>query len=102
MTMSAWRRLLTIPQRAVSFAELGFAPCDAAVRGRLERVLSTFVHGYNLSLSIDDPEELAAALRRELDAHHVGFAFEGAGMAYALRVEGCDSPREGQQETHEP
>lgn len=79
------RRLLAIPPRAVSFAGLGFAPCDAAVRGRLEKVLETFVHGYNLSWSIDDPEELADALRRGLDAHHVGFAFEGAGLAYALR-----------------
>lgn len=86
MILSALRRrLLAIPPRAVSSSELGFAPCDAAVRGRLEKVLATFVHGYNLSLSIDDPEELAAALRRELDDHHVGFAFEGVGLAYALR-----------------
>jgi enediyne biosynthesis protein E3 len=79
------RRLLAIPPRAVSFDELGFAPADAAVRGRLEKVLETFVHGYNLSLAIDDPAELADALRRQLDAHHVGFAFEGVGLSYALR-----------------
>jgi hypothetical protein len=79
------RRLLSIPPRAATFAELGFAPCDAAVRGRLEKVLETFVLGYNLSLEITDPERLAATLRHDLDAHHVGFAFEGAGMGYALR-----------------
>ena len=78
------RRLLAIPLRAASFDELGFAPCDAAVRGRLEQVLETFIHGYNLCLSIGDPGELAAALRARFDAHHVGFAFEGAGMYYAL------------------
>ena len=55
------------------------------MRGRLEKVLETFIHGYNLSLSIDDPGLLAATLRRQLDAHHVGFAFEGVGMSYALR-----------------
>jgi enediyne biosynthesis protein E3 len=78
-------RRLAIPQRAASFAELGFAPCDAAVRGALERVLETFLYGYNLSLVLDDPAELAAELRSQLDSHHVGFAFEGAGMSYALR-----------------
>jgi len=83
MSISA-RRLLAIPLRAASFAELGFAPCDAEVRGRLERVLETFIHGFNLCLAIGDPGELAAALRDRFDAHHVGFAFEGAGMYYAL------------------
>jgi hypothetical protein len=79
------RRLLAIPPRSASFAELGFAPCDAAVRERLEKVLETFIHGYNLALSMTESAELAASLRRELDSHHVGFAFEGVGMAYALR-----------------
>jgi hypothetical protein len=79
-------RLLAIPPRAASFSELGFAPCDAEVRGRLEKVLETFIHGYNLALSISDPERLAATLHDRLDAHHLGFAFEGAGMYYAL----CD------------
>jgi hypothetical protein len=79
------RRFLTLPPRAASLARLGFAPCDAAVRRRLERVLETFLHGYNQSLAIDDPEELAATLRHQLDDHHMGFAFEGVGMSYALR-----------------
>ena len=85
-TSRPWRRLLAIPPRAASFAGLGYAPCDAAVRGRLEKVLETFVLGYNLALEIADPELLAATLHRQLDAHHVGFAFEGVGMCYAL----CD------------
>src|ERR1043165_5084761 len=79
------RRLLTLPPSAVSFAGLGFAPTDAVVRSHLEKVLTTFVHGYNLSLAIPDQAELAAPLRQQLDDHFVGFAFEGAGMAYALR-----------------
>jgi len=80
------RRLLAIPLRAASFDELGFAPCDAAVRGCLEKVLETFLQGYNLSLTISDPSELAAELRCRFDAHHVGFAFEGVGMYCTL----CD------------
>jgi uncharacterized protein DUF1702 len=85
MPVSALRRwLLAIPPRAASFVELGFAPCDADVRGRLEQVLETFIQGFNLCLSIGDPGELAATLRHRFDAHHVGFAFEGAGMYFAL------------------
>lgn len=78
--------IFSLPARAASFDRLGFGPCDAAVRTRLERVLETFLHGYNLTLAYsDDPELVAATLRRQLDDHHVGFAFEGAGMALALR-----------------
>jgi enediyne biosynthesis protein E3 len=79
-----WRRLLALDARAASFDSLGFAPCDAAVRARLEKVLETFIQGYNLTVSLGNPQLVAATLRRQLDAHHVGFAFEGAGMAYAL------------------
>lgn len=77
--------IFSLPARAASFDRLGFGPCDAAVRARLEKVLETFIHGYNLTLSLDDPEAVAAALRLGHDPHHVGFAFEGAGMACALR-----------------
>jgi enediyne biosynthesis protein E3 len=86
--MAATRlRLLAIPPEAASFSSLGFGaagPCDAEVRGRLERVLEVFVEGYNLALARRGQDELAAALRGRFDPHHVGFAFEGAGMAYAL------------------
>src|SRR5215831_16999723 len=80
------RRLLAISPDAASFATLGFdAACrDLVVRGRLERVLATFIEGYNLALAARGQWELAAALRRGFDDHHVGFAFEGAGMLYAL------------------
>jgi len=82
---SRWvEHALAIPLSAASFDELGFAPCDAVVRGRLERVLLSFLEGFNLSLTIGDPGELAAELRRRFDDHHVGFAFEGVGMYYAL------------------
>lgn len=81
-----WRLGQPIPLGQAAFPALGFAACDPAVRTRLERVLETFLFGYNLALTIADPEEVSAALVRELDAHHLGFAFEGAGMRYAV----CD------------
>jgi hypothetical protein len=81
-----WRLGQPIPLRNASFAALGFAACDPAVRARLEKVLEAFLHGYNRAVAIADPQALAAALRGELDSHHLGFAFEGAGMRYAL----CD------------
>ncbi|HEV2846311.1 MAG TPA: DUF1702 family protein, partial [Thermoanaerobaculia bacterium] len=73
--------MFTLSAGAASFDRLGFAPCDAAVRARLEKVLETFIQGYNLTLSLGNPQLVASTLRRQLDAHHVGFAFEGAGMA---------------------
>ncbi|HET9767261.1 MAG TPA: DUF1702 family protein [Thermoanaerobaculia bacterium] len=81
----AVNRLLAIRPEAVSFSRLGFL-CEAGVRTHLERVLSTFVEGYNLALSIRDTEVLAATLRGRFDDQHVGFAFEGVGMYLGL----CD------------
>jgi hypothetical protein len=81
----AVNRLLAIRPEAVSFARLGFL-CEAGVRAHLERVLSTFVEGYNLALSLPDTELLAATLRSRFDDQHVGFAFEGVGMYLGL----CD------------
>ena len=78
------RRLLAVPLGAASLAALGCAPCDPEVHARLEQALETFIHGYNLCLSIADPSPLAASLGDRFDAHHVGFAFEGVGMYYAL------------------
>jgi enediyne biosynthesis protein E3 len=77
-------RMLAVPLRAASFSVLGFEPCDAEIRGRLERILETFLQGYNLALALADQQELAAALRGRFDDALVGFGFEGAGMAYAL------------------
>jgi len=87
MAATLLRRLLAIPPGAASFSALGFGdggPCDAGVRGRLERVLEVFLAGYNLALATGEQEELAAELRGRFDDHHVGFAFEGAGMAFAM------------------
>jgi len=80
----AVNRLLSIRPEAVSFDKLGFLS-EAGVRAHLERVLATFVEGYNLALELEDGEVLAATLRSRFDDQHVGFAFEGAGMHLGLR-----------------
>jgi hypothetical protein len=53
-------------------------------RASLEEVLRVFICGYNLTLEIQDYELLARKFEEDFDRHHVGFAFEGAGMGCAL------------------
>ncbi len=69
---------------AASFKRLGFDCPDASVRGHLEDILRVFVAGYNAALQLDDHEGVSRQLESTYDRHHVGFAFEGAGMGYAL------------------
>jgi len=78
------RRLLGISAADVSFARLGFEPCDAAVQQRLERVMASFAEGFGIALQESRPEDVDRLLRDRFDDHHLGFAFEGAGMFYAL------------------
>jgi enediyne biosynthesis protein E3 len=85
MPKRALARLLHIPPRAASFAELGFAPAPAGERAALEKVLAVFLDGYNRTLASADLAALAADLAGSFDAHHVGFAFEGAGFALSLK-----------------
>lgn len=77
-------QLLGISPREATFAKRGYEMCEANVRLRLEEVIRVFIAGYNLALRIDPPR-LADHLERTFDHHHVGFAFEGAGMYYAVR-----------------
>ena len=51
---------------------------------KLEKIGQVFVEGYQLALEIPDDVRLAATLEQSFDAHHVGFAFEGAGFYFAL------------------
>jgi hypothetical protein len=69
---------------AVTFDERGFVCADLSVRAKLEEILRVFVRGYNIALRGRDYALVSTKLVSEFDAHHVGFAFEGAGMCYAL------------------
>jgi enediyne biosynthesis protein E3 len=70
--------------KEASFDRRGFESADAMIRSSLEEILRVFIAGYNLTLQIRGHELLVQKLEDEFDSHHVGFAFEGAGMCCAL------------------
>jgi hypothetical protein len=76
--------LFGLPAREASFAARGFAPGDPEVQARLERIIQTFLAGYNQALEIEEPEALLRHLDESFDSHHVGFAYEGIGLWFAL------------------
>jgi enediyne biosynthesis protein E3 len=83
--LSALKRMvLALSPTEASFERRGFECDTAATRFHLEEILRTFIAGYNLTLETPRFELLAQRLEREFDSHHVGFAFEGAGMCAAL------------------
>ena len=84
MALSLKKILFRIPPGETSFAKRGFGDCDPRVREKLEEIGRVFAEGYAMALEISDDVRLAAALEQRFDAHHVGFAFEGAGFYYAL------------------
>jgi enediyne biosynthesis protein E3 len=78
------KSLLAISPKEASFERRKFDSLDSAARDSLEEVLRVFISGYNLTLQIEDYELLARRFEENFDSHHVGFAFEGAGMCCAL------------------
>ena len=79
------RALFSIDPGETTFERRGFRGEAEAVRGRLEEVGRCFVRGYHAALDEDRPEPLAAFIETEVDREFQGFAYEGAGMALALR-----------------
>ncbi len=84
--MAHWLKkiLFRISPDDVSFARRGFKAADTCVQAKLEAIGHAFVEGYTMALEAPEKAQLASALVRRFDAHHVGFAFEGAGFFYAL------------------
>lgn len=78
------KSLLTVSPMEASFERRKFDSLDSPARANLEEVLRVFISGYNLTLAIQDHELLARRFEKEFDSHYAGFAFEGAGMCYAL------------------
>jgi hypothetical protein len=58
--------------------------CEPEIAGKLEHILCCFVQGYNLALASKTNAALVHALDAAFDPHHVGFAYEGAGMGLAV------------------
>jgi hypothetical protein len=77
-------RIFKLSTDEVDFDRRGHVCDDPVTRGKLETILRAFVTGYNAALESRDPADLCRTLARDFDAHHVGFAYEGAGMCYAL------------------
>lgn len=79
------QRLFGIAPGETSFARRGFRGEAGPVRDRLENVGHSFVAGYHAALAEDRPEPLAALVESQVEREFQGFAYEGAGMALALR-----------------
>jgi hypothetical protein len=76
------QRLLGIAPEEASFARRGFPPTEPSRQRHLEAIGRTFVAGYNAALRAGDPD--AAPPAPDAPAELLGFAFEGAAMAFAL------------------
>ena len=77
-------RLFRLSPDEASFARRGFPGCNSASRQHLERVLQTFIEGYNLALAASDMTQLASRLDSSFSGSFLGFGYEGAGLFFAL------------------
>lgn len=80
-----WKqRLIGIPNRAIHFASLGFTGAQPETQEFLEAIIASFADGYHAAMAIADEGRLVERLSRDHGPHRIGFAYEGAGMYYAL------------------
>jgi hypothetical protein len=78
------RKVLTPPLDDVLFSTRGFHPHDEAARDLLEMSGRQFVVGFGFAMESADSAEAVTRLET-LDQPFLGFAYEGAAMALALR-----------------
>jgi hypothetical protein len=76
--------LLRISPDEVSFARRGFPAPKSESRTHLQKVIQTFVDGYNIALIECDMAGLARNLDSSFTPEFVGFAYEGAGLYFGL------------------
>jgi hypothetical protein len=77
------RALLGMDPREATFARRGFPSGEPSVVAHLEGIGQAFLAGYNAAVSTATPDGLAHALPPLLRSH-LGFAMEGAAMAFML------------------
>ncbi|MBZ5491706.1 MAG: DUF1702 family protein [Acidobacteriia bacterium] len=82
--MPILNKLLVIDRREVTFARRGFFVVKPEVRDRLEHVGTIFLVGYHEALQENRLQRLTEKLER-VELEYLGFAYEGAAMALALR-----------------
>lgn len=75
--------LFGISDDEATFERRGF-PLEPPAVARLEGVGRTFLGGYRTALRLGCPSACAEALNQDVARVDVGFAFEGAAMAFAL------------------
>lgn len=78
------RRILTPGVSATRLDVRGFREKDAASKELLETVGRTFLHGYALAAEAGDPLDAEEGLE-QVPTRFRGFAYEGAGMGFAVR-----------------
>src|SRR5882757_9025511 len=78
------RRMFRLSPEEASFSRRGFPAIDSPSRPYLESVVHTFIEGYNLALGEEDMVQLADLLDSAFSPAFVGFAYEGAGLYFAM------------------
>src|SRR3954452_12143856 len=76
--------LLGLSPKEASFSRRGFPGCSSSSRQHLESVVQTFIEGYNLALIENDMVRLPDRLDSSFSSVFVGFAYEGAGLYFAM------------------
>ena len=77
-------RLLSLSPDEASFERREFPSCDSRSREHLESILRTFIAGYNIATKSAGTDSLARELDKSFSPEFVGFAYEGAGLWFAL------------------
>src|SRR5436190_22411063 len=78
------RRILTPDDKAVLMSERGFHVKNPQSAALLEDIGKVFLKGYGFAAESRTVEEAEANLE-EVSTRFRGFAYEGAGMGYAMR-----------------
>jgi hypothetical protein len=76
--------LFSLSAKEGSFSRRGFPGAASCSREHLERVIHTFIEGYNLALCESNMSHLARRLDSLFSPAFVGFAYEGVGLYFAL------------------
>ena len=79
------RFLAVSPEETSIFARRGFRALEYIVQSGSSRPGAEFLHGYHAALGRVEPVTLAQRLH-EVPGEFRGFAFEGAGMSFFLRI----------------
>ena len=77
-------RLLELSPKEASFSRRSFPGRSSGSRGHLEKIIGTFIEGYNVAVASSDPVQLTQRLDASFSPAFVGFAYEGAGLCFGL------------------